>query len=264
MLLITVVAGVAIGLALGGLGGGGSLLTVPVLVYPLGQDVQTATTAALIIVGVAALAGMVGHARCGQVRWRIGLTFGVLGAGTAVLGSQLSRSVDPPLLLLLFAVVMVVAAGAMLRREVAIGDLPSRTRPDPTWPTTPQRSPLATAVRVGVVALLVGLLTGFFGVGGGFLIVPALVLALAVPLPAAIGTSLLVIVLTCASALAERLGAVDIPWGIVVPFAVAGIAGALVGRRLAARLPVRALSRGFTALLIGVAGYVGIRAALDL
>lgn len=249
MLLIAVIAGVAIGLALGGLGAGGSMLTVPVLVYALGQDIQTATTASLIIVGAVALAGVIGHARGGQVRWGAGLTFGVFGVVTSLLGSQLSRAVDPQVLLLTFAGLVVVAALSMLRRP---------------GPRVPPGGRVRQGAQVVVAALLVGFLTGLFGVGGGFVIVPALVLGLGVAMPTAVGTSLLVIVLTTGTALVERLGAVEIPWEIVTPFTLAGIAGALVGKRLADRVSGPALARGFAVLLLAVAGYVGVRAGLAL
>ncbi len=249
MLLIAVVAGVAIGLALGGLGAGGSMLTVPVLVYALGQDIQTAATASLIIVGVVALAGVFGHARSGQVRWGAGLAIGVFGAVTSLLGSQLSRAIDPEVLLLAFSGVVVLAAFSMLRRTAV------RTRPV---------GRARQSAEVLAAALVVGFLTGLFGVGGGFIIVPALVLGLSLPMPSAVGTSLLVIVLTCTTALVERLGAVDIPWDIVSPFALAGVVGALVGKRLADRVSGPVLVRGFALLLLAVAGYVGVRAGLAL
>jgi uncharacterized membrane protein YfcA len=249
VLLIAVVAGVAIGLALGGLGAGGSMLTVPVLVYALGQDIQTAATASLIIVGVVALAGVFGHARSGQVRWGAGLAIGVFGAVTSLLGSQLSRAIDPEVLLLAFSGVVVLAAFSMLRRTAV------RTRPV---------GRARQSAEVLAAALVVGFLTGLFGVGGGFIIVPALVLGLSLPMPSAVGTSLLVIVLTCTTALVERLGAVDIPWDIVSPFALAGVVGALVGKRLADRVSGPVLVRGFALLLLAVAGYVGVRAGLAL
>jgi uncharacterized membrane protein YfcA len=251
---IAVVAGAVIGLSMGALGGGGSILAVPVLVYALYLDPQSATTASLVIVGVTAIAASVSHARAGRVDWRAALVFGALGIPASIGGSWLNAMVDPQVLLLAFAALMLVAAAAMYRRsrrvEVAGADSP--------------QTGAAQMVRVVAVAFLVGFLTGFLGVGGGFIIVPALVLAMGFGMPTAVGTSLVIISITSLAAFVERLGHGTIAWDVVVPFTAAAIAGSLIGKRLSERVSGATLTRAFATLLVLVAGYVAVRAGTQL
>ena len=221
-LLAAAALGLLIGAVLGALGGGGAILTVPILVYLLGQSGQDATTSSLVIVGVTAVLGALGYARAGQLRWRVGAAFGAAGIGAAYLGTLANRLVDERLLLLGFAGVMVLAAAGMLRRRHAggtssdcadSGDTETSSNrgeaaaapPEPPTPL-PVASPRGrtttldalapdvathnqpaaasarpargTVAKVVAAGALVGFLTGFFGVGGGFVIVPALVLVL--------------------------------------------------------------------------------------
>ncbi|MDQ2756576.1 MAG: sulfite exporter TauE/SafE family protein [Actinomycetota bacterium] len=256
MLAIAIAAGIVIGLSLGALGGGGSILTVPVLVYALGQQPQEATTASLVIVGITAITAAVGHARAGRVQWRAAGIFGVLGVAASFGGSTVNRLVDPQVLLLAFAALMIVAAIAMFARTGADAlDAPGEAA-DGGRPRG-----VGAAARVVVTALVVGFLTGFLGVGGGFLIVPALVLALGFTMPVAVGTSLVVISVTSLGAFVERLGNGGVPWDVVVPFTLAAIAGSLLGKRVADRISGPTLTRAFATLLVLVAGYVAVRAA---
>ena len=254
MVAIAVVAGAVIGLSMGALGGGGSILAVPVLVYALYLDPQAATTASLVIVGVTAVVAAMSHARAGRVDWRAALIFGALGIPASIGGSLLNRAVDPQVLLLAFAALMLLAAAAMYRRSRA------------SAPTTTRHSPIGVAqvARVVLAALVVGFLTGFLGVGGGFLIVPALVLAMGFGMPTAVGTSLVIISITSLAALVERLGHGAIAWEVIIPFTAAAIAGSLLGKRLADRVSGVALTRAFALLLVVVAGYVAIRAGSQL
>lgn len=254
MLAVALVAGAVIGLSMGALGGGGSILAVPVLVYALAVGPQAATTASLVIVGVTAAVAAATHAAAGRVDWRAAAVFGALGLPASVAGSLLNRLVDPQLLLVAFAGLMLLAAVAMYRRSRA-----PRAEPAPVGGSTRAR-----VVRVVVVALAVGFLTGFLGVGGGFLIVPALVLAMGFGMPVAVGTSLVVIAVTSVAALAERLGHGAVPWGVVVPFTVAAVTGSLLGKGLSERVRPALLTRAFAVLLVLVAGYVGVRAGLQL
>ena len=296
MLAIAIPAGLLIGLSLGALGGGGSILTVPVLVYLLGQAPHAATAGSLLIVGITAAGGMIAHRRAGRVRLAPGIVFGVLGVAGSYAGARLSSSVPPDLLLSLFAGLMLVAAAAMLRRRrgaagqhvpaaqsppaprqaAAPGDLgasplrggaitatldkPAAAVLAPGRPVAWPRPRGSAAVRRGLkiiaAATGVGLLTGFFGVGGGFVIVPALVLALGFDMPAAVGTSLLVIAINSATALAVRLGSpVALDWPLLGAFTAAALAGALAGNRLASRVDPTRLGSAFTVLLIAVAAY---------
>ena len=262
--------GFLIGLSLGALGGGGSILAVPVLVYAAGQDARAATATSLFLVGAASLVGMVAHFRAGRVRLGTGLGFGLAGVGGSLLGTTLNHRLDPDVLLLGFSGLVLIAAWRMLtgcptctqvgeRLELqkaagsAGGGLRTRTRLD-----------AGTVMTVLVVGTGVGFLTGLFGVGGGFVIVPALALALKLPMPEAIGTSLLVIAINSAVALAARLGSSSIEWAVALPFTVAAVGGVVVGGRMADRLDAGRSLRWFAALLVAVALYTATRAVLAL
>jgi uncharacterized protein len=236
--LLALPFGLAIGVLLGLVGGGGSILAVPVLVYILGQPVHDATTESLVVVGAAALVGAADHARVGKVRIRTALAFGLAGAAGAIGGSALNRLVAGRVILLAFAALLLLAAVAMKRRKDFGAETTARPRAH------------AYAAAAG---LLTGVLTGFLGVGGGFVIVPALVLLLGLPITLAIGTSLAVIALTSASALAAHLAGGHIDWALAAAFTAAAIAGALLGRRLGGRLDQARLSTLFALLLVGVA-----------
>ncbi len=298
--VIAVIAGLLIGLSLGALGGGGSILTVPALVYLLHQQPHAATTGSLLIVGITALAGMAAHHRAGRVRVAQGIAFGVLGVAGSYAGTRLSASISPHLLLTLFAMLMLTATAAMLRRRRqggeptpaapadSAGTLPAgnpggpaipasagqaRTltldRPAPAVPGPCAEGPgergdgarvAGRVLKIAAAATGVGLLTGFFGVGGGFVIVPALVLALGFDMPTAVGTSLLVISINSAAALAARLGGgLHLDWPLIVVFTVAALAGTLAGNRVASRVSASRLTAAFTVLLIAVAGYTLFR-----
>ena len=229
--------GIVIGLSLGALGGGGSVLTVPALVYLLAQDAHGATTASLVIVGVTALAGTAAHARAHRVRFADGLMFGALGVAGSVLGSRLSASIGSYTLLTVFAGLMLAAAGAMAyrARRLPTGFDPARTgsalsggRSTSVAEAGRSAVPVARgeevrrgagaggrrrALRVVGAASAVGLLTGFFGVGGGFIVVPTLVLVLGFKIADAVGTSLFVIAINSAAALVARIGThVHLDW----------------------------------------------------
>ena len=282
-LLAALLLGSVIGLSLGALGGGGSILTVPALVYVLGEPARGATTASLVIVGVTSIVGAIGHARAGHVRWRAGLVFGLVGVAASYAGTAVNRLVEPNLLLLVFAGLMMVAAAAMLRRTrhpVARGD-DEPPGPGPgtapaggtatatvtaARPTVAGRHALSTGTVVKVIGagLAVGFLTGFLGVGGGFIVVPALVMALDFPMPVAVGTSLVVIAMNCAAALGARAGSETFHWAVIVPFTLAAIVGSLAGARASGRVSAAALTRALAGLLIAVGIYTAVRSGLGL
>ncbi len=261
--------GFLIGLSLGALGGGGSILAVPVLVYAAGQDPRAATASSLLLVGTASLVGVVGHWRGGRVRVGTGVAFGLAGIGGSIIGSAVNKQLDPDLLLLGFAGLVVVAAWRMLTgcptctqvgedRELAAAEAGDATTLVET------RIDVRTVVTVLVAGTAVGFLTGLFGVGGGFIIVPALALALKLPMPEAIGTSLLVIAINSAVALAARATTTTVDWHVTIPFTIAAILGVLTGARIADRLdPDRSL-RWFAGLLFAVALYTAVRAGSAL
>ena len=259
--------GFLIGVSVGALGGGGSILAVPVLVYVAGQDPRAATTTSLIIVGLAALVGMADHWRSGRVRVGPGLVFGLAGAGGSLSGSALNRRLDPDLLLLAFAALVLVAAWRMLTGCPSctnVGERDAISLGGTTKVVAGLRIDAETVTKVLVAGTMVGFFTGLFGVGGGFIIVPALTLGLRFAMPEAIGTSLLIIAINSGMALAPRLGHDAIEWAVAVPFAVSTVAGTLVGSHVADRLPVRTSLRWFAGLLIAVAVYTAVRSAMAL
>ncbi len=257
--------GFLIGMSLGALGGGGSILAVPALVYAAGQEPRAATATSLFLVGVSALVGMNGHRRAGRVRFGLGVTFGLTGIGGSLAGSALNRRMDPDLLLLGFACLVVVAAWRMLTGCPTCTNVGEQAelRADPTGDGVVVAH-RAVDVRAAATVLLagtaVGFLTGLFGVGGGFVIVPALALALKLPMPQAIGTSLLVIAINSAVALTTRLATTGIDWAVTAPFTVAAVAGVVSGGKVADRLDPRRSLRWFAGLLVTVAVYTGARA----
>ena len=268
MLMVAIPVGLLIGLSLGALGGGGSILTVPALVYLLGMDTRAATTGSLIIVGVTAVFGMLAHRRDGHVRVLQGVVFGALGAAGAVVGTRLSLAVPPDVLLAGFAVLMLAVAALMLtRRRVPAGAGVGVGQGD----RVPLDVPIITfsprfvcacprAAKVLIAAVAVGLMTGFFGVGGGFLVVPALVLALDFTMPVAVGTSLLVMAMNSATSLVARAGTgLDIDWTIIGGFTAAAVIGSLLGARIATRARPETLRIAFAVLITAVGLYTAAR-----
>ncbi|MFB7509899.1 sulfite exporter TauE/SafE family protein [Streptomyces broussonetiae] len=244
--LLALAAGAVIGLTLGALGGGGSVLAVPALIYLLGFTPVAATTAALIVVAVTSATALSAHARDGHVRWRTGLLFAAAGIGPAMLGGALASRLPATVLTLGFAVVAGAAALRMLR-----------PRPGPA------EGVRVRPVRAAAAGGGLGAVTGVLGVGGGFLAVPALVSVLGLRMRAAVGTSLLVITVNSLAALAMRTGtASGLDWALIGPFAGAAVLAAWDGRRLAAKLPAHTLQRAFAVVLCAVAGFMLVDAVL--
>ncbi|HUZ24621.1 MAG TPA: sulfite exporter TauE/SafE family protein [Streptosporangiaceae bacterium] len=263
MTLIAIAAGLLIGLSLGALGGGGSILTVPALVYLLGQSAHQATTASLLVVGIAAVVGAIVHARAGRVRLRAGAVFGLLGIAGSYAGSLASAAVPAGVLLAGFGLLMLAVAAVMFLRRGGPG--PARRAASGGSAASAGSGGSGTgaasggrhAVLVAAAATGVGLITGFFGVGGGFVVVPALVLVLGFDMATAAGTSLVVIAVNSAVALAVRAGhgGLSLDWALVAVFTVAAAAGALAGGRVAGRVSPRRLTAAFTVLVVLVGGY---------
>lgn len=247
--------GVLIGVLLGSVGGGGSLLAVPALVYLGGQSVRSAQAGALVVVIAAAAIGSVSYMRRDEVRWRAGLAFGAAAALSSLAGSLLARALDPDVLLLAFSPVMVLGAAAM------VGE---RARGESSFRRWRYGVAARAAAAVVLLGLGVGFLTGLFGVGGGFVIVPALVLSLGFGMTEAVGTSLLVIVVGSLVALLARLGGGGVEWATILPFAAAAAIGVLLGGRLGGRVSTEALTRWFALLVVATAVYTGAEALASL
>ncbi len=239
MITVGLLLALVIGLTLGLFGGGGSTLTVPIFVYVLGFDPKLAIAMSFPVVGATSLVGAVGHWRAGNIRLANALIFGLVTMTGAYGGARASRLLDGRVQLLILGVVMAAAAVMMTRSaqrdavEAAIPEEPSAV--------------------LYLVGLAVGALTGVIGIGGGFLLVPALVVFGKVPMREAVGTSLLVIAMNCVSGFAGQRTTLQIPWLFVLTFSAVAIVGILTGTRLARFVPQRTLKRGFSLLLLVIA-----------
>jgi uncharacterized membrane protein YfcA len=236
--VLAIPMGILIGLIVGAVGGGGGVLGLPVLVYVLGEPVGPASTASLIVVAIAAGVGAGALALRGHVCWRIALTFSLPAAAGSLVGTLGNHAVSGRALILSFVPVMLVASLATWQRA-------QRTGGDATGDCPPARRG-----RIFVAGLMVGALTGFFGVGGGFMIVPVLTLWLGFGFRRAVATSLVILTLTGLAALASHLAVgADIDVAITVALATSTAVGAVVGSILAQRVPQAALGRAFSVVV---------------
>lgn len=259
--------GLLIGLALGALGAGGSILAVPVLVYAAGQAPQEATTTSLVLVGVAAVVGSVRHHRAGRVHPRIAAALALAGIPGSLAGNAVNGGIDPNVLLLAFGGLIFVAAWRMAvscPSCTRAGEQESDRDDHDTGPAPRTPGGLRATFLVITVGVGVGFLTGLFGVGGGFVIVPALTLLLGLGMAESIGTALVVVAFNCGVSLLARLSTSHIDWGVTLPFVIAAVVGVIVGERIADRLDQRLLLRVFAGVLVAVAIAVAGGAALAL
>jgi uncharacterized membrane protein YfcA len=244
--VIGILLAVLIGVALGFFGAGGSVLTVPLLLHLLGMAPKDAIATSLLIVAVTSVASVIPHARIGHVRPVTAALFGLAGMAGAYAGGYIARWIDGSLLLLLFAATMVYTAVAMWRGR---------------------RSGAATAatayphVRLVLQGAAVGLFTGLVGAGGGFVIVPALTLLAGLPVPVAVGTSLLVIAMNALAGFAAYAGHARVDYSVAAAVSAAAVVGSWIGSQLTARVDPRFLRRSFAGLVIGMAIVVGAREA---
>lgn len=254
----TTISGAVVGLVLGLVGGGGSILAVPLLVYAVGvTSPHVAIGTSAIAVSLSALGNVVSHARAGNVKWRCAAVFASAGVVGAVAGSTVAKALDGQKLLVLFGALMIVVGLAMLRKRSAAGN------PEVRLSMTTAHELLPLLITIGFT---VGLLSGFFGIGGGFLIVPGLMLATRMPLTTAIGTSLVAVAAFGAATAASYAVSGMIDWPIASLFVlgglVGGIAGVAFGKGLAAKK--RALNLTFSGPVILVGLYVVARGAATL
>ena len=257
MIIEALLIGAFVGIVVGSLGAGGGILSVPILVYILGQDPHQATGLSLVIVGLTAAVSLATRARGGNVAWREGSLFALAGLVGTWAGSTLGPLIPARTLMLSFCALLATVAVFMVR---------SGLRPPPSLSSNEADAAcgdkgswtIATICRVVALATLTGFLTGFFGVGGGFAIVPALHLALRYPMKRASATSLLVMVITAAFGLASRTIAGTLmitaeAGAMVALFTAASMGGGIVGAKLTKRVSNRVLGMVFATLLVCVA-----------
>jgi hypothetical protein len=239
MLPLAIALCVLVGISLGLLGGGGSILTTPILLYVLGLPANEAIALSLVVVGVTSLVGAFEHARAGDVDLRVGLLFGGAGMAGAYAGGLGSAWVPEPVLLGLFAAMMLVAAAALFRGRGSVEGRPVRPR-----------------FRFALDGFGVGLMTGLVGAGGGFVVVPALGILGGLPMRKAIGTSLLVIALNTAAAFLGHAVHTRLDYGLAAALSTAAVVGSFIGRRLGQGVPHDRLRRGFAGFVVLMAGFV--------
>ncbi len=238
---------VVIGLSLGFFGGGGSILTLPLLVYVFGLPPKAAIASSLLIVAVASTTGAIQHWRAGNVRLTTAGVFGLAGMAGAYAGARVSEFMDGGVLLLLFASIMILTSLAMWRgRRISA----EKRAPDPR-----------ANFKLALQGFAVGSFTGLVGAGGGFLIVPALALWAGLPLPAAVGTSLVVIVVNSLSGFSGYASHVSIDLGLIGSVSLCAVAGSLVGSRLARRVDPASLARAFASFVFVMGTGILIREA---
>ncbi|MDE2486707.1 MAG: sulfite exporter TauE/SafE family protein [Alphaproteobacteria bacterium] len=249
--LLAVLSGGVVGFALGLIGGGGSILAVPLLLYVVGiTDPHVAIGTSALAVAVNAFANFAQHARAGNVKWRCAITFAAAGVVGALIGSTAGKLMNGQHLLALFALVMIAVGVSMLIRRGGEGD--------PNVALNPR-----IAVRLAIIGFLAGLLSGFFGIGGGFLIVPGIMFGSGMPMIYAVGSSLFSVGVFGLSTAANYAISGLVDWRIAILFIAGGVAGGFLGMRVAIRIASRrgALARVFAFVLFAVAAYMLYRSA---
>ncbi|WP_246195419.1 sulfite exporter TauE/SafE family protein [Halopolyspora algeriensis] len=247
--------GAIIGLAMGLLGAGGSILAIPALVYGVGQPFQVAIPTSLAVVAISSLGGLLPRQRRAQVQWRVALVFGAAGAPATFAGAALARLIPQRWLLLSFAALMVVVAVRMLRGRDEGGGACRTGEGGINW-----RSCLPKAVATGAG---VGVLTGLFGVGGGFVIVPALSLLLGLEAQQAVATSLIIVLLNSVAGFSAHAGTTHFNYAVLLVFAAAALVVSILAARLATRLPSKTVKQWFAYVVLAVAAGIATTALLN-
>ena len=249
MIVLALVLAVLIGVSLGLLGGGGSILTVPILVYVVGLEPRDGIATSLLVVGVTSAFAMLRHARAGRVQFRTGLLFGAASMAGAYAGGRLAHFLPAKTLLIAFTLMMFVNAIAMMRRR----------RADTSETSAPRALRGATLARASALGVGIGLLTWVIGAGGGFVIVPALVLLCGLPMRIAVGTSLLVIAMNSFAGFAGALSHATIPWTLALAITGASVLGSFGGTALAGRVKPEVLRAGFAWFVLGMAVWMSFK-----
>jgi uncharacterized membrane protein YfcA len=246
MIALTVALAVFVGISLGLLGGGGSILTVPLLAYVGGLGPKEAISTSLLVVGVTSAVGAITHARAGRVRWKVAALFGTAAMAGAYAGGRLAHFIPGNILLIAFAVIMIAAAVAMLRGRRDLAD------------ESGGRLPIGKILLQGSV---VGMISGLVGAGGGFLLVPALALLGGLPMPVAVGTSLVVISMQSFAGFAGHLSGESIDWKLAGMVTAAAVAGSIAGGMLTSYVEPTTLRKAFGWFVLVMAAVVLAREA---
>jgi hypothetical protein len=244
LLPVAIALSVVVGISLGLLGGGGSILTLPILRYVVGMEGHDAIAVSLLVVGTTSAAAVIPHARASRVRWRTGLVFGAAGMVGAFGAGRVAHFIPAPVLLGLFGLMMFATAIAMMR---------GRKAPATPSGAAPPEIPVAKVIAEGLV---VGAVTGLVGAGGGFLVVPALVLLGGLPMEVAVGTSLVVIAMKSFAGLAGYLDHVTIDWGLAGAVTASAVVGSVIGGALASRVSPERLRKGFAWFVVAMAFFI--------
>ncbi|HPX35211.1 MAG TPA: sulfite exporter TauE/SafE family protein [Mycobacterium sp.] len=241
MIALTVALAVFVGISLGLLGGGGSILTVPLLAYVAGLDPKQSIATSLLVVGVTSAFGAITHARAGRVRWKVAGVFGLAAMAGAYGGGRLAHFIPGNILLIAFALIMIMAAVAMLRGRKDVGD-------ESAGPL-----PIGKILLQGVS---VGMISGLVGAGGGFLLVPALALLGGLPMPVAVGTSLVVISMQSFAGFAGHLAGESIDWKLAGMVTGAAVVGSVIGGLLTSKIDPATLRKAFGWFVLAMAALV--------
>ena len=269
-LIALATCGVLIGVSLGAVGAGGSILAVPVLVYIAGEEPKQATASALVVVLITAVIALRPHWVARRVRLDIALPFAGAGVAGALVGKSLSERLDANVLMLCFSGVMVSAAVLMgLRARSTFAPATPTGHVDGS-PSSRGMAPASSLVKTNAtskilgVGMLVGLMTGFFGVGGGFVIVPALVLLLGLPMTESVGTSLVIVAINSAVTFGLKSRGLSLDWHVIATFAMAATVGASFGGAVSRRFDGKTLTKWFVGMVIAVAIYTATRSVMAL
>jgi uncharacterized protein len=254
--IVAAALGLVIGALVGLLGGGGSILAVPALVYAAGQELPQAVATSLLVVGITSVVALLPRLRARQIAWRVGVLFGAAGAATAFAGAAVNRLLPDDVVLSLFAALMIAAGLRMLSEKPATGAACATNGGRVNW-----RRCLPRTLAGGLV---VGFLTGLLGVGGGFLIIPVLVIALGLPMTTAIGTSLLIVAVNSAAGFAAHAGEAPLDVPVTVAFTAAAVLAGLAAGRVATRVDTTRLRRWFAYLVFAVAAFIVVQITIGL
>lgn len=255
MIAAAIGLGLLIGALVGLLGGGGSILAVPALVYVVDQPLPQAVATSLLVVGITAVVALLPRLRGRQIAWRIALVFGAAGAATAFAGAAVNRLLPADVVLAIFALLMVAAGVRMLQDKPGTGAACATGQGTVNWHRC-----LPRTVAGGLV---VGFFTGLLGVGGGFLVIPVLVIVLGLPMTTAIGTSLVIVAVNSAAGFAAHAGDAPIDVPITVGFTAAAVVAAVIAGRRGARLDTNRLKRWFAWLVFAVAALVFVQVGIS-